>query len=93
MKDIKLNEQMTDIDPEMEPIEAGEQTMAMLAHTEAGEWKASPEDGLGIKRYIAAPEGRLRGLRNKAQEAMERNGIAGSARIENGTVTIEIEKK
>lgn len=91
MKDIKLNERLTDIEAELEPIEAGAQTLAMLAHTEAGEWKASAQDGLGAKRYLGAPGGSLKGLRNKTQEAMERNGIAGSARIENGTITITID--
>lgn len=90
MKDIKLNEKLTDLDIGMEVVDAGEQTMAMLSYTAPGEWKASPQDGLEVARYASAPMMSMLALRNRAQEAMERNGIEGSARVERGRLIIEI---
>lgn len=90
MKDIKLNETLTDLDESLEATEAGVQTMAMLANTAPGEWKASPLDGLEVEKYLSAPTPKVRALRNKSQEAMERNGIEGAAKVENGKLTITI---
>lgn len=90
MKDIKMNESLTDLDASLAVTEGEEQTMALLAETVPGEWKASPQDGLNARVYMGAPKERVRMLRNKTQEAMERNGIEGEAMEDNGKITIKI---
>lgn len=91
MKDIRLNDILTDLEAPLEAIDGEVQLMAMLSHSVSGEWKASPMDGLGVADYMGAPEREMRGLRNKAQEAMERNGIKGRVKVAGGAVNIDIE--
>lgn len=90
MKDILMNESLTDLDATMAVTESEEQTMALMGITVTGEWKASPQDGLNVSVYMGAPSPRVRMLRNKVQEAMERNGIGGEALVEGGKITIKI---
>lgn len=88
-----MNETLTDLDETLAVAESDGQTMALLCEAESGEWKTSPTDGLGVAKMQGAPPKAMMRLRNKAQEAMQRNGVEGSAEVNDGKLIIKIAKR
>lgn len=68
-----------------------EQTLALLMETVPGEWKWSPEDGVGLVRWGGAPEGEMQGLLQHVQECMKRNGIRWETMgVREGVLSVEL---